>query len=258
VVLRGPGVTLPHGLTAPEPVDPRALGPPHRHDTARATHFQGRASMSWRGVPWSPTCAASPPAPSWRPSSRARPTRPPWPTWHGGACGRSGITSRAVAGRFTDRHAFMIAEHLSHLDDLEEALERVSTEVAQRLQRDVAALDLLDAVPGIGRRAADIILAELGADLSRFPSAKHLASWAGCPLGDVPGPRRERGHPAQRHDPHGQQMATAGADRNCPRGVQHEGHLPGGAGPGGSPRGGGRSAPSSRSGTPSRSSSPTS
>jgi transposase len=166
--------------------------------------------------------------------------------------------ARAVVGRFTDHHAFMIAEHLSHLDSVEEALERVSTEIAQRLQNDMAALDLLDTVPGISRRAAEIILAELGADLSRFPRAKHLASWAGCPLGDVSGQRRERGQTAQWHDPQGQHMATAGADRNCPRGVQDEGHLSGGAGPGGSPRGVGRSAPSSRSDTPSWSSSPTS
>jgi transposase len=102
--------------------------------------------------------------------------------------------ARAVAGRFTDHHAFMIAEHLSHLDYLEEALERVSTEVAQRLQNDMAAIDLLDTVPGISQRAAEIILAELGADLSRFPSAKHLASWAGmCPGNAESGGKRLNG-----------------------------------------------------------------
>jgi hypothetical protein len=67
-------------------------------------------------------------------------------------------------------------------------------EVAQRLQHDLAALDLLDTVPGISQRAAEIILAELGADLSRFPSAKHLASCAGmCPGNAESGGKRLSG-----------------------------------------------------------------
>jgi len=62
---------------------------------------------------------------------------------------------------------------------LEEALERVSAEVAQRLADEQAALALLDTIPGGGQRAAEILLAEIGTDMTRFPSAKHLASWAG-------------------------------------------------------------------------------
>ncbi len=59
---------------------------------------------------------------------------------------------------------------------------RVSTEIEQRLQEDQAAVELLDTVPGISQRGAEILLAEIGADLSRLPSSKHLASWAGmCP-----------------------------------------------------------------------------
>ena len=65
---------------------------------------------------------------------------------------------------------------------MEEAVERVSAEITQRLADDQAALELLDTIPGVGRRAAEIILAEVGTDLARFPTAKHLASWAGiCP-----------------------------------------------------------------------------
>jgi transposase len=101
---------------------------------------------------------------------------------------------RAVVGRFTAHHAFLIAEHLSQLDYLEEAMERVSVEIAQRLQADQEAIDLLDTVPGIGRRAAEIIIAELGTDLGRFPSAKHLASWAGmCPGNAESGGKRLSG-----------------------------------------------------------------
>jgi transposase len=104
------------------------------------------------------------------------------------------LLTRAVVGRFTAHHAFLITEHLSQLDSLEEAMERVSAEIEQRLRDEQAALDLLDTVPGIGRRAAEIIIAELGTDLGRFPSAKHLASWAGlCPGNAESGGKRLSG-----------------------------------------------------------------
>ncbi len=73
-------------------------------------------------------------------------------------------------------------------------MERVSAEIAQRLRDDLAAVELLDTVPGISQRAAEVLLAELGTDLSRFPSAKHLASWAGmCPGNAESGGKRLRG-----------------------------------------------------------------
>jgi transposase len=104
------------------------------------------------------------------------------------------LLAQAVVGRFTAHHAFLITEHLSQLDYLEEARERVSAEIAQRLQDEQAALELLDTVPGIGQRAAEILLAELGTDLTRFPSAKHLASWAGmCPGNKESGGKRLSG-----------------------------------------------------------------
>src|ERR687893_420581 len=59
------------------------------------------------------------------------------------------LLEQAVVGQFTPHHAFMLSEQLSHLDYLEEAMERVSAEIEQRLQEDAAALDLLDTVPGI-------------------------------------------------------------------------------------------------------------
>src|SRR5207249_360590 len=91
-------------------------------------------------------------------------------------------------------HAFLISEQLSHLDYLDEAMERVSSEIEKRLQEDQAAIELLDTVPGISHRAAEIVLAEIGTDLSRFPSAKHLASWAGmCPGNKESGGKRLSG-----------------------------------------------------------------
>ncbi len=73
-------------------------------------------------------------------------------------------------------------------------MERVSAEIAQRLHEDQAALALLDTVPGSGQRAAEIILAEIGTALSRFPRAKPLASWAGmCPGNKESGGKRLSG-----------------------------------------------------------------
>jgi len=104
------------------------------------------------------------------------------------------VLAQAVVGRFTPHHAFLLTEHLSQLDYLEEAVARVSAEIAQRLQAEQEALELLDTIPGVGRRAAEIILAEIGTEMARFPSAKHLASWAGmCPGNKESGGKRLSG-----------------------------------------------------------------
>ena len=104
------------------------------------------------------------------------------------------LLARAVVGRFAAHHAFLVTEHLSQLDYLDEALERASAEIAGRLQAEQAALDLLDTIPGVGRRGAEILVAEIGVDASRFPSAKHLASWAGvCPGNAQSGGKRLSG-----------------------------------------------------------------
>jgi transposase len=89
---------------------------------------------------------------------------------------------RALTGRVGAHQRFLVAEHLAQLDFLDATIERLSAEVAERLRPFEAVLDQLDAVPGIGRRTGEVLLAELGTDMSRFPTAKHLASWAGmCP-----------------------------------------------------------------------------
>jgi transposase len=104
------------------------------------------------------------------------------------------VLAQAVVGRFTPHHAFLITEHLSQLDYLEEAVERVSTAIAQRLQAEQEALALLDTIPGVGQRAAEILVAEIGTDMARFPSAKHLTSWAGmCPGNKESGGKRLSG-----------------------------------------------------------------
>jgi transposase len=100
----------------------------------------------------------------------------------------------ALEGRVTAHHSFLLTEHLSMLEYLDEAIERVSDEIDQRLTADQEAIALLDTIPGVGQRAAEILIAESGTDMSRFPSAKHLASWAGmCPGNHESGGKRLSG-----------------------------------------------------------------
>ena len=86
---------------------------------------------------------------------------------------------RASAGHFAAHQRFLVAQRLAHIDYLAEALERLSTEVAERLAPFESTLDRLAEIPGVGRRTAEIVLAEIGPEMSRFPTAGHLASWAG-------------------------------------------------------------------------------
>jgi transposase len=89
---------------------------------------------------------------------------------------------RALAGSCGPHQRFLLAHQLAHIDYLDEVLARVSAEIAERLRPFEPALERLDTIPGVGRRTAENLLAEIGPDMSRFPSAGHLASWAGmCP-----------------------------------------------------------------------------
>jgi transposase len=100
----------------------------------------------------------------------------------------------ALEGRVTAHHSFLLTEHLSALEYVDEAIARVSGDIDQRLTADQEAIALLDTIPGVGQRAAEILMAEIGTDMSRFPSAKHLASWAGmCPGNHESGGKRLSG-----------------------------------------------------------------
>lgn len=78
----------------------------------------------------------------------------------------------------------MIAHHLAHLDFLDEQITAYSEEIARLTCPYDELLALLDTIPGVARTTAEVILAEVGADLNRFESADHLASWAGLAPGN--------------------------------------------------------------------------
>jgi transposase len=88
----------------------------------------------------------------------------------------------ALAGRFRPHHGLLVGQLLAHLDYLDEAIATLSAEIESRLSPLADQLTRLDSIPGINRRTAEVIIAEVGVDMSAFPTAAHLASWAAlCP-----------------------------------------------------------------------------
>jgi transposase len=101
---------------------------------------------------------------------------------------------RALAGSFRRHQQFMVARHLAYIDALDEIVAQVSDEIAERLRPAEDDVELLDAITGIGRPTAEVWLAEVGSDLERFPTHRHLASWAGmCPGNNESAGKRKSG-----------------------------------------------------------------
>ena len=101
---------------------------------------------------------------------------------------------KALVGVVREHHKLLLAMHLEQIDLLDEQIARLSQEIAERLRPFEAELARLDTIPGVGRRTAEVIAAEVGLDLSHFPSAGHLASWAGmCPGNDESAGKRRTG-----------------------------------------------------------------
>jgi transposase len=101
---------------------------------------------------------------------------------------------RALTGQFGAHQRFLVAHQLAHLDGLDELIDQLSQEIAQRVRPFEDKIRRLDAITGVGQRTAESLLAELGTDLSSFPSAAHLASWAGmCPGNNQSAGKRHSG-----------------------------------------------------------------
>ena len=91
---------------------------------------------------------------------------------------------QALAGQFGVHQRFLVAPQLAHSDFLDEVIERVSAEVAERVRPFEEAVALLDTIPGLGRRTAEGLVAEIGVEMTRFPTAAHRAAWAGVAPGN--------------------------------------------------------------------------
>jgi transposase len=101
---------------------------------------------------------------------------------------------RALQGRFRRHHAFLVEQILAKIDFLDETLDRITAELEERLVPFAPMLANLDTIPGVNRTTAVSILAESGGDMTRFPTAGHLCSWAGmCPGHDESAGKRRSG-----------------------------------------------------------------
>lgn len=91
----------------------------------------------------------------------------------------------ALRGRVRPHHRFLLKLHLQQIDALRAAVQEIEERVGESTEPYRAAVDLLDTIPGVNPTAAHVILGEIGLDMTRFPSAAHLISWAGlCPRND--------------------------------------------------------------------------
>jgi transposase len=102
--------------------------------------------------------------------------------------------ARALRGRMGAHQRFLLGQQLTHLAQLEASIAAVSAEIAERLRPFAAEQARLRTIPGVGQRTAEVVLAEVGPQVARFPSAGHLASWAGmCPGNDESAGKRRSG-----------------------------------------------------------------
>jgi transposase len=100
----------------------------------------------------------------------------------------------ALEGRFDSEHALIVSQILAHLDFLDEAIDRLSAEIEKRIAPFARERDLLMTIPGVKQRTAEVLIAEIGVDMTAFPTSKHLASWAGvCPGNNESAGKRRSG-----------------------------------------------------------------
>ena len=111
---------------------------------------------------------------------------------------------QALTGRMAPHQRFLLAQQLAHIDFLETTIDHVSAEIAGRLRISEDAILRLMTIPGVGRRTAEVLVAEVGTDMDQFPTARHLASWVGlCPgnnesAGKQKSGRTRKGNPWRR------------------------------------------------------------
>ena len=101
---------------------------------------------------------------------------------------------QALTGRFQGHHAFLVTQLLAHLDYLDEAIATLSAEIEGHLAPFAPAVARVQTIPGVKQRTVENLVAEIGVDMTRFPTAGHLTSWAGvCPGNNESAGKRRRG-----------------------------------------------------------------
>lgn len=94
------------------------------------------------------------------------------------------LLAKALEGRIQAHHRFVLVELLGQIDSLDETIQRFNEQIEEYCRPFEEAVVLLDTIPGVGRETAEVIVSEIGTDMGRFPTAEHLASWAGVAPGN--------------------------------------------------------------------------
>jgi transposase len=105
----------------------------------------------------------------------------------------------AFVGRFSDDHGFMLAKMLARIDALTIDIDAVQERTEEKLAPFASAAGRLHEIPGIGSTAAAVIIAEIGVDMTRFPTPAHLSSWAKFAPGIKESAGRKKGNGASGH-----------------------------------------------------------
>ncbi len=105
----------------------------------------------------------------------------------------------AFEGRFGDHHSFLLASMLAHIDAIDADITAIEDRIGQQINPFADAVARLDAIPGVGATAAQVIIAEIGVDMTRFPTAGHLSSWARFAPGVKESAGRSKGNGATGH-----------------------------------------------------------
>src|SRR4051794_31296795 len=113
--------------------------------------------------------------------------------------------TEALTGHFDAGHAQLARSMLARIEAVEAALAELNAVIAEAFRPWAHQLELLQTIPGVEEKVAQVIIAETGADMSRFPTPEHLASWAG----GSPGTRESAGKRYPVRPPHGNKWLTA-------------------------------------------------
>jgi transposase len=104
------------------------------------------------------------------------------------------LLCEALQGKVEDHHRFMLGLLMDQVEQLEALIRRIEEKIEESMGEFQRELELLDTIPGVDRKVAQTLLAEVGPDMSHFPTPEHLASWAGmCPGNDKTAGRQRRG-----------------------------------------------------------------
>jgi transposase len=108
--------------------------------------------------------------------------------------------TKALEGRVKVHHRFILTELLCQIDSLDDTLARFDRQIIESCQPFEELVALLDTIPGVARQTAEVIVAEIGTDMSRFPTAAHLAAWAGVAPGNNESAGRNRSGKTRKGD----------------------------------------------------------